>query len=97
MSEIYKCHRIFQTINSAQSEVHLIERVKYIGVTFDKRLNFKTYPAEVITKVGCLTSPLYHLIDQSLNCVNKRIKYMAIVRRLTVYMEDAACDVKCLW
>ena len=85
-------NRIFQTIKLAGSEIHPKDYAKYLGVTLDKRLNFKLHIAQVIKKVSCLMRSLYPLmISQSLNWVNKKMIYTTIVRPVLMY----ACPVWC--
>ena len=83
-------NRIFQPIKLAGSEIYPKDCAKYLGVTLDKRLNFKLHIAQVIKKASCLMRSLYPLmISQSLNWVNKKLIYTTIVRPVLMY----ACPV----
>ena len=79
-------NRIFQPIKLAGSEVHPKDCAKYLGVTLDKRLNFRLHITEVIKKASCLMRSLYPLmISQSLNWINKKLIYTTIVRPVLMY------------
>ena len=86
MTKRFTENRIFQPIKLAGGEVYPKDCAKYLGVTLDKRLNFKTHISETINKASCLMRSLYPLmISQSLDRTNKALIYTALIRPVITY------------
>lgn len=86
--------KVFKLLRVANHSIQISDKVKYLGITLDKRLSFIPHISELLKKGFIVLRLLYPLLaSSSVNKENKRLLYTTIIRPIITYGAPLFCSV----